>query len=60
MENVIWNNVYIQRNKYIDGAIKYEHSRETGNIGYTRRSKTKQKHNTMSLKPLYAKQTQIT
>ena len=27
--------------------IKNEHSRETGNIGYTRRKRTKQKHNTI-------------
>jgi len=30
-----------------DGAIKNGQSRETGNIGYTRRRKTKQKHNTI-------------
>jgi hypothetical protein len=30
-----------------EGASKNEQSRETGNIGYTRRGKTKQKHNTM-------------
>jgi hypothetical protein len=29
-----------------EGAIKKGKSRETGNIGYTRRWKTKQKHNT--------------
>jgi ribosome assembly protein YihI (activator of Der GTPase) len=28
-----------------EGAIKKGQSRETGNIGYTRRRKTKQKHN---------------
>ena len=28
------------------GSIKNEQSRETGNIGYTRRIQTKQKHNT--------------
>jgi hypothetical protein len=30
-----------------EGAIKNEQSRETGNLGYTRRRKTKQKHNTI-------------
>jgi hypothetical protein len=30
-----------------EGAIKKEQSRETGNIGHTRRRKTKQKHNTI-------------
>ena len=29
------------------GQSKIEQSRETGNIGYTRRRKTKQKHNTI-------------
>ena len=29
-----------------EGAIKKGQSRETGNIGYTRQRKTKQKHNT--------------
>jgi len=28
-----------------EGTIKKEQSRETGNIGYTRRRKTKKKHN---------------
>jgi len=28
-------------------AIKHGQSRETGNIGYTRRRKTTQKHNTI-------------
>ena len=28
-----------------EGAIRNGHSRETGNIGNTRRRKTKQKHN---------------
>ena len=31
----------------IEGAIKNEQSRETGNIGYTRQRKTKQKHSTI-------------
>ena len=35
-------------------AIKNEKSRETDNIGYTWRRKTKQKHNTMCWTPLYA------
>jgi hypothetical protein len=30
-----------------EGAIKNEQSRETGNIEYTRRRKTKQNHNTI-------------
>ena len=30
-----------------EGAIKNGQSRETGNIGYTRGRKTKQKHNTV-------------
>jgi hypothetical protein len=30
-----------------EGAIKKGQSRETGNIGYTSRRKTKQKHNTI-------------
>jgi hypothetical protein len=30
-----------------EGTIKKGQSRETGNIGYTRRRKTKQKHNTI-------------
>ena len=30
----------------IEGALKHGHSRETGNIGYTRRGITNQKHNT--------------
>ena len=29
-----------------EGAIKNGQSRETGNVGYTRRRTTKQKHNT--------------
>jgi hypothetical protein len=31
----------------IEGAIKNGRSRETGNTGYTRQRKTKQKHNTI-------------
>jgi hypothetical protein len=30
-----------------EGAIKNGQSRETGNIGFTRRRQTKQKHNTL-------------
>ena len=30
-----------------EGAIKNGQSRESGDIGYTRRRKTKQKHNTI-------------
>ena len=30
-----------------EGAIENEHSRETENIGHTRRRKTKQEHNTI-------------
>jgi hypothetical protein len=37
-----------------EGAIKNEQCRETGNIGYTRRKKTKQKHNTMCWTPICA------
>jgi len=38
-----------------EGAINYGQSRETGNIGCTRRRKTKQKHNTiLCWTPLYA------
>jgi hypothetical protein len=33
--------------KYTQGEIKNGLSRETGNIGYIRRRKTKQKHNTI-------------
>jgi hypothetical protein len=32
-----------------EGAIKKGQSRETGNIGYTRRRKTKQNHNTICI-----------
>ena len=35
-------------------AIKNGQSRETGNIGYTRRRKTKQKHNTIYVGHHYA------
>jgi len=36
-----------------DGAIKNGKSRETDNIGYTRRRKTKQKHNTICVEHHY-------
>jgi hypothetical protein len=39
------------------GAIKNRHSRETGNIGYTRRRKIKQKHNTISVGHHFAQTT---
>ena len=39
-------------------AIRNAQSRETGNIGYTKRRQTKQKYNTMCWTLLY-KQTQI-
>jgi len=42
------------------GAIKNGQSRETGNIGYTRRGKTKRKHNTICIRHFYAQTTQIT
>jgi len=44
------------------GAVKNGQSRETGNKGYTRRRKTKQKHNTTQyvLDATIHKQTQIT
>ena len=37
-----------------EGAIKKRQSRETGNIGYTRRRKTKQRHNTICVGHHYA------
>ena len=37
-----------------EGAIKNEQSRETGNIEYTRRRKTKQNHNTICVGHHYA------
>jgi hypothetical protein len=37
-----------------EGAIKNGQSRETGNIGYTRRRKTKQNHNTICIGHHYA------
>jgi hypothetical protein len=39
----------------IEGAIKNGQSRETGKIGYTRRRKPKQKHNTLCWILLYEK-----
>jgi hypothetical protein len=37
-----------------EGAIRNAQTRETGNIGHTRRRKTKQKHNTMCVGHHYA------
>ena len=37
-----------------EGTINNGHCRETGNIGYTRRRKTKQKHSTICWTPLCA------
>ena len=37
-----------------EGGIKNWQSRETGNIGYTKRRKTKQKHNTICVGHHYA------
>ena len=42
----------------MEGAIKKGQSRETGNMGYTRRRKTKQKHNAVCGRHHYA-QTQV-
>ena len=36
-----------------EGAIENGQSRETGNIGYTRRGKTKQKHHTICVEHHY-------
>ena len=42
---------FLERNKYTpentEGVIKNRQSRETGKIGYTRRRKTKENHNTL-------------
>jgi hypothetical protein len=45
-----------------EGAIKNGngHSRETGNMGYTRQRKTKQKHNTICVGTTIRKEAQIT
>jgi len=49
--NLIKQNVcsfcYNKRKRISKGAIKNVQSRETDNIGYTRRRQTKQKHNTI-------------
>ena len=42
------------KRKKIPKAIKKGQSTETGNIGYKRRSKTKQKHNTICVGHPYA------
>ena len=39
-----WNSLVLI---YVIGSIINGQSRETGNIGYSRRGKTKQKHNTI-------------
>jgi hypothetical protein len=41
--------LFIQTLENTERAIKKGQSRETGNIGYTRRRKTKQKHNTICI-----------
>jgi len=57
---MIFNATYIFSKKIkqtlenTEGAIKSGQSRETGNIGYTRRRKTKQKHNTKCVGHHYA------
>ena len=40
-----------------EGAIKKGQSRETGNIGYTRRGKTNKKHSTICIGHHYAQTT---
>jgi hypothetical protein len=46
-----WNNLHQVRSKLINvreyQAIESGQSKETGNIGYTRRRRTRQKHNTI-------------
>jgi hypothetical protein len=48
---------FLKRNKYTsentEGAIKNRQSRETGKIGYTRRRKTKENHNTLCVEHHY-------
>jgi hypothetical protein len=44
---------YIYTLENIEGAIENGQSRETGNIGYTRRRQTKQKHNTICVRYHY-------
>jgi hypothetical protein len=57
---MIFNATYIFSKKIkqtfenTEGAIKSGQSRETGNIGYTRRRQTKQKHNTKCVGHHYA------
>jgi hypothetical protein len=45
---------YLQIIENTEGAIKNEWFRETGNIGFTRRRQTKQKHNTICVGHHYA------
>jgi hypothetical protein len=45
MQNIIWPSIKTLENN--EGTIKNGQSRETDNIRYTRRRKTKQKHNTI-------------
>jgi hypothetical protein len=45
---------YQQVLENIEGAIKNGQSRETGNIGWTTRRGTKQKHNTICIRHYYA------
>jgi len=48
MRNTLFlNQNYIIRRDEPSWAVKNGQSRETGNIGHTRRRKTKQKHNTI-------------
>jgi len=54
--------MYISTLENTEGAVKRGQPRETGNIGYTRRRKTKEKHNTTQyvLDTTMRKQTHIT
>ena len=47
METTNYRSVMEQMLENTEGAIKNGQFRETGNIGYTRLSQTKQKHNTI-------------
>ena len=49
--------LFIQTLDNTERAIKKGQSRETGNIGYTRRRKTKQKHNTICIGHHYIQET---
>ena len=50
----LWVHGMIWTLENTEGAIKTRQSREAGNIGYTRRRKTKQKHNTICIGHHYA------